>query len=300
MKIVIAGGTGFLGEPLTHRLVSRGDDVVILSRDPAKVSTGRSVPWDGKTAGAWTAEIDSADAVVNLAGENIGEGRWTAQRKRRLIDSRVDATTAVAYALLHAPPGRKRTLINASAVGYYGFKSDEPRDESSPKGTGFLADLSEAWENAARGAESAARVIIFRFGVVLAADGGALKKMALPFRLGVGGPVGNGRQWFSWVDRDDVLSAIQWALDRDSARGVYNITAPDPVQNRDFAKALGRALHRPSLIPAPAFALRLLFRDMADEALLGGQRVLPVRVRSEGFAFAFDRLESELQHIFGR
>lgn len=298
MKIVVAGGTGFLGEPLIHRLVSRGDDVVVLSRNPPKVLAGRGVPWDGKTAGAWTAEIDSADAVINLAGENIGEGRWTAERKRRLLDSRIDATTAVVYALLHAPPG-KRTLINASAVGYYGFKSDEPRDESSPKGTGFLAGLTEAWENAARRAESAARVVVFRIGVVLAADGGALKKMAMPFRLGAGGPVGNGRQWFSWVDRHDVLSAIQWALDRDSVRGVYNITAPDPVRNRDFARALGRALHRPSLMPAPAFALRLLFGDMADEVLLGGQGVLPGRARAEGFAFAHDKLDSELQHIFG-
>jgi uncharacterized protein (TIGR01777 family) len=297
MKIVVAGGTGFLGEPLVRRLLARGDEVVVLSRNPTKVSAGRGVQWDAKNAGPWTGELDSANAVINLAGENIGEGRWTDERKRRLLDSRLNATNAIANALLHARSG-KRTLINASAVGYYGFESDEPRDESSPKGRGFLADLTEAWENAAKRAEASARVVIFRFGVVLGSGGGALAKMALPFRLGAGGPVGNGSQWFSWVDRDDVLRAFEWALTDESVRGIYNITSPEPVTNREFAKALGRALHRPALIPAPAFALRLLFGDMADEALLGGQRVLPKRAQASGFAFAHHKVENELQHIY--
>ncbi|HSP17068.1 MAG TPA: TIGR01777 family oxidoreductase [Thermoanaerobaculia bacterium] len=297
MKIVVAGGSGFLGGPLVRRLVARGDDVAVLSRNPSKVTAGRGVRWDGKTAGPWTAEIDDAHAVVNLAGENIGEGRWTSERKRKLHDSRVDATGALAWALLRAP-ARKRTLVSASAVGYYGFESDEPLDESAPKGRGFLADLTAAWEEAAKRAEPAARVVIPRFGVVLATDGGALPKMAMPFRIGAGGPVGNGRQWFSWVDRDDALDAIQWALDGEGVRGVYNISAPDPVRNRDFARSLGRALHRPSLIPAPAFALRLLFGDMADEALLGGQRALPKRALAEGFVFCHDKVENELQRLF--
>jgi uncharacterized protein len=297
MKIVVSGGSGFLGEPLVRRLVARRDDVAVLSRNPAKVNAGRAVQWDGKTAGAWTSEIDGADAVVNLAGENIGDGRWTAGRKRRLRDSRVDGTSALVDALLGAT-SRNRTLVSASAVGYYGFESDEPRDERSAKGRGFLADLTAAWEEAAKRAEAGARVVILRFGVVLAREGGALPRMAMPFRLGVGGPVGNGRQWLSWVDRDDALDAMQRALDGHELRGAYNITSPHPVQNRDFARALGRALHRPALMPAPAFALRMLFGDMADEALLGGQRVLPTRALADGFSFQRAEIENELQRIF--
>lgn len=295
MKIVIAGGTGFIGQPLVQQLMARGDDVAVLSRDPSKVGAGRGVEWDGKSAGTWTSEVDSADAVINLAGENIGAGRWTEKRKRRLIDSRLDATNAIAAALRKAP-ARTRTLVNASAVGYYGFDRDHEMDETSPKGTGFLADLCEKWESAAKGAGNVARVVIFRFGVVLG-PGGALEKMRMPFRFGAGGPIGNGQQWFSWVDRDDVLRAVQWALTNKDVRGVYNVTSPEPVRNREFAKTLGRVMHRPSFMPAPAFALRLLFGDMADEALLGGQQAIPKRTRSQGFEFSYATLESALRHF---
>jgi len=299
MKIVVAGGSGFIGESLVRRLVARGDDVAVLSRNPANVRSGRGVQWDGKSPGAWTSEIAGAGAVINLAGENVGEGRWTEERKRRLIDSRLNATNAIVAALNNAAP-RQRTLINASAVGYYGFDRDEEIDEKSSKGRGFLADLTDKWESAASAAQPVARVVILRFGVVLAADGGALQKMMLPFRFGAGGPVGSGKQWMSWVDRDDLLSAIQWALDRESVRGTYNVTAPDPVRNRDFAKILGRVMHRPSIMPAPAFALRLAFGDMAGEVLLGGQRVLPRRAQSEGFRFTYSELEPALLHIVKR
>ena len=300
MKIVVAGGSGFVGEPLVRKLVTRGDDVVVLSRNAAKVRAGRGVQWDGgKSAGAWTSEIDDAGAVINLAGENIGEGRWTEERKRRLTESRLNATDGIVAALKKAP-ARKRTLINASAVGYYGFDREEEVDEKSSKGRGFLSDLVEKWESAASGAGSAARVVILRFGVVFASDGGALQKMMMPFRLGAGGPVGSGRQWMSWVDRDDLVEAIVWALDRETVRGVYNITAPEPVRNRDFARELGRVMHRPAFVPAPAFALRLMFGEMADEALLGGQRVVPRRAQSEGFRFAYPAVESALRHALRR
>ncbi len=299
MKIVVAGGSGFLGEALVRRLLARGDDVAVLSRNPPRVHAGRGVQWDGRTPGAWTVEIDRADVVINLAGENIGEGRWTESRKRRLVDSRVDATSAIVAALEKAP-ARKRTLVNASAVGFYGFDCDEEADESAPKGTGFLADLVDRWESAARPAQSVARVVILRFGVVLAHDGGALQKMMLPFRFGAGGRVGGGRQWFSWLDLDDALAAIEWAIDRDDVRGVYNITAPEPVRNRDFARSLGRVMHRPSIMPAPAFALRLLFGDLADEALLGGQRVVPRRAQAEGFRFRWPAVEPALHHVLNR
>ena len=299
MKLVIAGGSGFLGEPLVRRLIARGDDVAVLSRNPSRVRAGRGVPWDGKSQGPWSAEVAGADAVINLAGENIGEGRWTESRKRKLIDSRLDATNAVVTALQNAPK-RARTLVSASAVGYYGFDRDEEADETTPKGRGFLADLVDKWEAAAKPAESSARVVILRLGVVLAADGGALPKMMMPFRFGAGGPVGNGQQWFSWVDRDDVLNAIQRSLDHPELRGVFNITSPEPVRNREFAKSLGRVMHRPSLLPAPALALRLAFGEMADEALLGGQRVVPRRATGAGFQFLYPTVESALRHVIDR
>jgi uncharacterized protein (TIGR01777 family) len=196
---------------------------------------------------------------------------------------------------LNRRPDPGRTLINASAIGIYGLRGDEPLSEAAPPGEGFLADVVKRWEELARRAEGAARVVILRFGVVLAPGGGALGKMLLPFRLGLGGSMGSGRQWMSWVDREDVLRMIEWAVDHRSAQGVYNVAAPHPVRNRDFARALGRALHRPAFMPTPAFALRLaLGREMADEMLLGGQRVVPARAAAEGFTFAFPELEASL------
>ena len=293
MRIVIAGGSGFIGEPLVQRLLSRGDQVSVLSRNPAKVRFGRGVAWDGKTQGGWSTEVADADAIVNLAGENVGEGRWTDERKRQLIASRLDATGAIVQALRNAPP-RERVLVNASAVGYYGLRGDEVLDESGSRGDGFLAELVEKWENAAREAEPLARLVIPRFGVALSADGGALKKMLLPFKLGLGGPVGSGEQWMSWIDRDDAVRFVEWAIDTRSARGVYNVTAPQPVRNRDFVRALGRALHRPTVMPAPAFALKLAFGQMADEVLLGGQRVVPGRAEREGFELEVPTLDASL------
>jgi uncharacterized protein len=300
MRIVIAGGSGFIGEPLVRRLVARGDDVAVLSRNPAKVPAGRGVAWDGRTQGSWSEEVANADAIVNLAGENVGEGRWTDERKRKLVASRLDATGAIVQALRNAPP-RERVLVNASAVGYYGFDrpvdKDEELDEHGTRGGGFLAELVEKWEAAAREAEPLARLVIVRFGVALAPDGGALKKMLLPFKLGAGGPVGSGEQWMSWIDRDDAVRFVEWAIDNRSARGVYNATAPEPVRNRDFARALGRAVHRPAFMPAPAFALRLAFGQMADEVLLGGQRVVPRRAEREGFRFDHPTLDASLAKV---
>ena len=293
MKIVVAGGTGFLGEPLVQRLVARGDDVTVLTRNPQKVETGRGVQWDGKTQGPWSEEVAKADVVINLAGENISEGRWTEERKRRLIDSRLHATNAVVEALKRAPSST-RTLINASAVGIYGDRGDELLDESAPRGSGFLADLVDQWENAARAAEPLARLVIIRFGVVLAPDGGALKKLLLPFKLGVGGPIGSGKQWMSWVDREDALRLVEWAIANPNARGVYNATAPEPLRNREFSRVLAHALHRPAIIPTPPFALRLLFGEMADEALLAGQRAVPRRALDDGFSFQRPTLTGSL------
>lgn len=289
MRVVVTGGTGFIGEPLVRRLLARGDDVAVVTRNPSKVRAGTPLPWERIDDAA------SADVVINLAGENVGGGRWTEERKRRIVSSRVDATTALVEALNRRPDPR-RTLINASAIGIYGLRGDEPLDETAPPGEGFLAEVVKRWEELARRAEGAARVVILRLGVVLAPGGGALGKMLLPFRLGLGGPMGSGRQWMSWVDREDVLRMMEWAIDHRSAQGVYNAASPNPVRNSDFARALGRALHRPAFMPAPAFALRLaLGREMADEMLLGGQRVVPARAAAEGFTFARPELDASLK-----
>jgi uncharacterized protein (TIGR01777 family) len=291
MRIVIAGGSGFLGEPLVRRLLTRADDVAVLSRDPGRVRAGRGVRWDGKTQGPWAKDVADADVLINLAGENIGDGRWTDERKQKLVASRVDATKAIVEALRNAAP-RNRVLVNASATGYYGLRGDEELDESAPRGSGFLAELVEKWETAAREAEPMARLVILRFGVVLSPDGGALKKMMLPFKLGAGGPVGSGAQWMSWIDRDDALRVIEWAIGNPNVRGVYNAVAPEPVRNRDFTKSLGRALHRPAFMPAPGFLLKAAFGQMAEEVLLGGQRVVPRRTEREGFVFEVPTLDA--------
>jgi uncharacterized protein (TIGR01777 family) len=298
MKIVIAGGSGFLGEPLVAQLLGRGDDVAVLSRNPAHVRAGRALQWDGRTQGPWSSEVALADVVINLAGENIGEGRWTEERKKRLIGSRLDATAAIVEAL-QREASRQRVMINASAVGYYGDRGDELLSERSERGEGFLAKLVEQWEVSARRAEPLARLVVLRFGVVLAVDGGALKKMMLPFRFGLGGPIGSGEQWMSWVTREDALRMVQWAVDGGEVRGVYNVVSPQPVRNRELTRALGKALHRPAILPAPAFALRMAFGQMADEALLASQRVIPERGESEGFWFEDRSIDRALARAVG-
>lgn len=285
MKIVVAGGTGFIGQPLVARLVGRGDEVAVLTRNPATVGIGRGVAWAPPARGPWWEEVARADAVINLAGENIGEGRWTAARKARLISSRLDATGALVEAMRTAPQ-QKRVFISSSAVGFYGDRSDEELNEQSSRGAGFLADLCVKWEEAAHGADGVARVVIPRFGVVLHKSGGAMKKLLLPFRLGLGGRLGSGRQWMSWIEREDVLRFLEWALDSEVS-GVFNATAPGPVRNREFTRELGRALHRPAFMPVPAFAIRLLLGQMAEEMLLAGQRVIPRRATEAGSRFDF-------------
>lgn len=296
MNIVVAGGSGFLGEPLVRRLLARGDEVAVLTRNPARVAVGRPLEWDPSRPGSWSEEVAQADTVINLAGENIGDGRWTEARKERLLRSRLTATTALVEAM-KTRPERRRLLVNASAVGFYGLRGDEELDETSAGGSGFLATLTRRWEETARAAEPVARVVILRFGVMLAADGGALAKMLPPFRFGVGGRVGSGEQWMSWIDREDAARAVEWAVGRDTARGVFNVTAPQPVRNKEFTSTLGTVLRRPTIFPVPGLILRLALGEMADEALLGGQRVLPARASAEGFNFLYPTLESSLRHL---
>lgn len=297
MRIVIAGGSGFIGQPLVEEL-ARAHEVAVLTRNASGVKAGRAVPWQPGRAGEWQDEIAGADAVINLAGENIGEGRWTLARKRALLESRLTATSAIVE-VLRAHPRPDCAFVSASAIGYYGSRGDEQLDESSAAGNDFLSEVCRKWEESARGAEEAARVVIPRFGIVLAADGGALSKMLLPFRLFAGGPQGSGRQWMSWIDRDDAITLIRWAVENPSVRGVYNAVAPQPVRNAEFARQLGRALRRPAVLPAPAFALRTALGEMADALLLSSQRVTPVRSAAEGFACRYPLLEQSLRHILG-
>lgn len=313
MKIVIAGGTGFLGRPLAETYAEEGHDVRVLTRslpdgesrhDPGTGKPGVTrVGWTPGAASAnaatgWAACLDDADAVINLAGEAIADKRWTPQRKAQLRDSRIGPTRALAQAInaAAAPP---RVLISASGVGYYGA-GDEPKTEESPAGTDFIAQLCEEWEAEARRAAAAgARVVLLRTGVVLERSGGALTKMMTPFRFFAGGPIGSGRQWMSWIHRLDYFEMVRWIVETPAVEGPVNATAPHPVTNREFARALGRALHRPSLLPAPAFALRLLFGELADPLLLSGQRVLPARAQAHGYHFRYPEIDLAMRGIFG-
>lgn len=303
MKIVIAGGSGFLGRPLTERLIAEGHDVVILTRRAASQVPARAVVWspgeNAGDAGAWASEIDGAHAVVNLAGESIAGRRWSAAHKQQILDSRVRATRSLAAAIARAsrPPS---VFASGSAVGYYGPLGDELAVEATPAGSDFLARVCQQWEaEAHRAASPQTRVVCIRTGLVLERDGGALPQMLPPFKFGVGGPVGSGRQYWPWIHRTDWIDLVRWAIRTDAASGPLNATAPEPVRNAEFAHALGRALHRPSFMPAPAFALRLMLGEMADALLLSGQRAAPAKAAALGFSFKYTRLDEALRAIFG-
>ena len=278
MRILVTGGTGFVGAPLCRALRGSGHTVTVVSRDPAA---------DGVIA--WDTVPDAmreTDAVVNLAGEPIAARRWRPAQKERIRRSRVDATRTLVAAIAAAEP-RPGVLVSASAVGYYGPRGDEPVDETAGPGAGFLAEVCEAWEREALAAEPlGVRVVRLRIGVVLAPEGGALARMVPPFRGFVGGPVGSGAQWMSWVHRDDVTGLVVEALEREDYRGAVNATAPHPVTNRDFAAALGAVLARPARLRAPAWALRLALGEMA-EMLVTGQRVLPRVAETRGYRWRY-------------
>ena len=296
MKILVTGGTGFLGGPLVEALRADGHDVVVLTRRPAR--DPGEVQW-APAAGldVWARAFEGAGAVINLAGEPIAEGRWTTTRKRAILASRLEATSGV-VAALRAAGASGAVLLSGSAIGYYGTPGDEPLDESSPGGNDFLATVCREWEHEALEASDLARVVLLRTGLVLALGGGALPQLALPFHLFAGGPLGSGRQVMSWIHRDDWVAMVRWALANASVRGPLNVTAPAPVTNREMASAIGRALHRPSFVPAPAFALRLALGEMADAMILNGQRVLPRIAQQNGFAFRYESIDAALAGIY--
>jgi len=309
MKIVIAGGTGFLGSPLAEMYAEEGHNVRVLTRSLVAGDTrhdpGTGVPgvtrvgWkaDGKS-GPWASALEDADALINLAGESIAGKRWTPQRKAQLHDSRLLATRSLAVAIKAAsrPPA---VFISGSAVGYYGASGDEPKTEDSGPGNDFLAQLCADWEREARcAARAETRLILLRTGIVLERSGGALAEMMRPFRFFAGGRIGSGRQYISWIHRLDWLEIIRWIVQTRDVSGPVNATAPHPVTNREFARQLGRAMRRPSLLPAPAFALRIALGQMA-ESILTGQRVQPVVAQKHGYHFRYPEIDQAFRGIFG-
>jgi uncharacterized protein len=297
--VAVTGGSGLIGTALIQRLRQDRHQITQLVRRTAGPG---EVSWDPAGGRLDPAAVEGVDAVIHLAGENVGT-RWTAARKRRIRESRVSGTTLLSQTIarLRRPPP---VLISASAVGIYGDRGDEILTEASSLGdpsSDFLASVCQEWEAAADPARAAGvRVVHPRFGVVLSPSGGVLSKMLLPFRLGLGGRVGDGSQWLSWISIDDAVGVIQYALERDTLQGSLNATAPDPVTNRAFTRTLGRVLRRPTPLPVPARALRLVLGEMADETLLASARALPARLLQSGYEFRYPDIEGALRHVLGK
>jgi len=302
MRVTVTGATGLIGTRIVAALARRGDEVTVLSRDPQRArerlgSGIEAVAWDPLGEPAPVQALAGRDGVLHLAGEPVAQ-RWSADAKERIRTSREVGTANLVAGLRVADP-RPRALVSASAVGYYGAHGDEEVPESTPPGEGFLPEVCVTWERAAAGAaELGMRVAIVRTGIVLDADGGALAKMLPPFKAGVGGPVAGGRQWMPWIHVDDLVGLYVAALDREDWNGPINGSAPAPVTNKDFSKALGRALRRPALAPVPALALRALYGEMA-EIVTTGQRAVPQRALALGYGYAHPQLDEALRSALG-
>jgi uncharacterized protein (TIGR01777 family) len=305
MRVFVTGGTGLVGSRLVRALARRGDTVTALTRRPdaARQRLGQGVnivSGNPIQSGTWMDAVAGCDAVIHLAGENVFARRWNAAFKELLHASRVQSTTNLVQALGQAARtkgGQPKVLVNASAIGYYGPRGEEELNENSPPGDDFLARLCVDWEHAARQAEShGVRVAIVRIGVVLDKEGGALAQMLTPFKLGVGGRTGSGKQWISWIHHEDMAGILLLALDNPMAKGPINATAPNPLPNREFAKALGRALHRPAVLPTPALALRLVLGGVA-QLVTTGQRVLPRHALALDYSYRFPTIDAALADI---
>ena len=297
-RVLVAGASGLIGTALTRELAGCGWEVVRLVR--REVRSEGEVSWDPARGEIAEGAMDGVSAVVNLSGENVGAGRWTKARKEAILRSRVDATRTLVEAMRRAER-KPMVLVNASAVGIYGDRGDEVLSESTASGRGFLADVCRAWEAEAQWAErEGVRVAVMRLGVVIAKEGGALAKMLPVFRAGVGGKIGNGKQWMSWVSLEDAVAGLRWAVEEERAAGVFNLTAPAPVRNEEFTRALGRVLKRPAVLPVPAVVVKTLFGEMGEEALLASQRAVPERLLAGGFRFRHAALEGALRATLGR
>jgi uncharacterized protein len=301
MKIVIAGATGLIVKMLTEDLLASKHSVVVLTRNPRPTIFAPNpilqiARWSGKEPHEWHQHIEGADAIVNLSGESLGTGRWTADRKRTLISSRIDPTKALIDAMRVAA-AKPEVFLNASAVGYYGPVNEGDVTEDYPAGNDFAARLCAQWEQAALEANNfGVRTVLLRSGIVLDPNGGALQKMMLPFRFFAGGPLGTGNQWLPWIHREDEIRAIRFALENGQIAGPVNLAAPEAATMRTFSAALGRALRRPSAMRVPAFVLRVLLGEMAD-MVLTGQRVVPQKLLQAGFTFRFPGLKEALENL---
>src|SRR6266851_1347972 len=303
MKILVTGSSGLVGTALVRALARAGHTVCRLVRPQSAggegAKEGFAEPWNPATGELGGAGV-GADAVVNLAGASIAGGRWSTRRKELLRASRIDTTRALVNALAKMN-ARPSVLVSASAIGYYGDRGDETLTEDSKPGTDFLAGLAQEWEAEALKAEALGiRVVLARFGIILAREGGALAKMLTPFKLGVGGRLGSGKQWMSWVTLEDAVGILRFVIENASVRGVINVVSPQPLQNVEFTKVLAKAMHRPALFPAPAFALRLALGEMADALLISSQRVAPQKLQQLGYRFLHADLTSALETILAK
>ena len=293
MKILITGASGLVGSALSPKLKDE-HQIITLVRTVA--GNENEVQWNPEKEIKGVEKLEGIETVIHLAGENVGDGRWTEEKKKRIRDSRIIGTKVLCDALLKIsqPP---KTFISASAIGYYGNRGDEILTEESSNGDGFLAKTCVEWENASNGLkEKNVRVVHARLGIVLSKNGGALEKMLMPFKFGLGGKLGDGKQYFSWIVVDDVIDAIEFLISNETISGVVNLTAPNPVTNKEFTSTLGKILSRPTFFTVPQFALKLALGEMADVALLASQRVIPKRLQNAGFNFKFPELESALKH----
>jgi hypothetical protein len=308
MLIIITGGSGLIGTPLSQSLAADGHEVIVLSRNPEKHTFPAGVTgakWDGKTADGWSHLADGAEAIINLAGESIGgEGfpppRWTATRKQRILQSRLDAGKAVVEAVT-AAQNRPRVVIQSSGIDYYGHVPGNTEiTETSPKGEGFLSDVAEQWEASTAAVETmGVRRAVIRSAMVLSMAGGPLPQTVLPFRLFAGGPLGDGRQWWPWIHLEDEVRAIRFLVEHPAASGVFNLCTPNPLPQKAFAKEIGKVMGRPSLIPAPTFALKLILGEMAA-IVLDGRRALPKRLQALGFTFKYPQAREALLDLLNK
>ncbi|MBM3240855.1 TIGR01777 family protein [Candidatus Poribacteria bacterium] len=300
--IIIIGATGFIGKALCGQLVQEGYDVVALSRNPHKGNEllgnrVQVVKWDAQSAAGWSDYAAGAYAIINLAGENIAAGRWTRDKKQNILQSRLNAGRAVLEAVEQAKK-KPQVVIQASAIGYYGNRGDAILDEASAPGVGFLPEVAQQWEQTTKKVASlGVRHIIMRSGIVLGRAEGFLPRVLLPFRLFVGGRLGSGKQWFSWIHIQDEVKAIGFLLGQENLHGVFNLTSPKPLTAKDFSQVLGKVMHRPSWLPVPGFALRLILGEMAKELILSGQRVMPKRLLEAGYEFLHIEAETALHEI---
>lgn len=300
MRIVITGGTGTIGRPLCAALATDGHNLTVLSRNPMEI-TGMPVgahlhPWDAATTEGWGHLVDGADAVINLAGAGIADSRWSDSRKKLIRESRLRAGHAVVEAI-QAAENKPKVLLQASAVGYYGSRGNEVITEDSTPGNDFLSKICQDWElSTAPVSRMGIRRPIIRTGIVLTMEGGALPKMVLPFRFFAGGPLGSGNQWMPWIHIDDQVQAMRFLLDNEQADGPFNLTAPNPLTNKEFAKTIGDVMGRPAVMPAPAFAMQTALGEMST-LLLDGQRALPQRLQDLGFEFTYPEAETALRDL---